>query len=510
MFPLKIFFGYLYSPAYPLGTRLGITVFWQPAAIQDYFIVNITRRCLVISQWLVLWFYTQKIYFSALDIVNVKLRHDALFLSLSYLGIPRFLWRRRRRRYGKKKRRRRPIVLHKSWQRNVFPSLPRKQLIFTGRSRFSRIETKKPTFSDLVWPYHNLLRSSRRYTQTARQRSLSYIFGQFFNRYNQKLKLLHIDMTHRFLTGFYRNMRLKELKPYEGPRRHLKIKSWVVKKSTTAGVSFWIKQPFELQQYRQNWFLKFLARRRPFFGRFLFRRFRRKLSNVRARLTHVRFFWYIKLCFETYFNRRIALSCNSLYLAYFQPTALPRLLLREPAVFQRYTMAMKKRRNMHVSHFRLQARDLSYRPSKPLTRNKFSYAQIVLFLGLQPMWRKFVNVYNLCYIIIASSILKNLQMLAQWLYNMVSIGYTRRFRLLRMRFFMLVAKLLRDYGVFGQYLKGFRIEVYGKTSRSQKTRTRFFGDNTGLRFYRLSFRLNYQAFDIPTFAGMLGVRFWIY
>jgi hypothetical protein len=93
---------------------------------------------------------------------------------------------------------------------------------------------------------------------------------------------------------------------------------------------------------------------------------------------------------------------------------------------------------------------------------------------------------------------------------MVALGQTRRLRSMRMRFFMLLSKVLRDYGVFGQHLRGFRIEVYGKTGKSQKTRMRFFGDNTGLRYYKLSFRMNYQAFDIPTYAGVLGIRFWLY
>lgn len=498
-------FGYLYSPAYPLGTRLGITVFWQPAAIQDFFLLSLTRRCLVISQWLILWFYTQKIYFSALDIVNITTRADTIFLSLSYLGIPRFIWRRKRRRFGKKRRRWKPLIARRIWQRNTFFRCHRYQFQVTKASRLFLKNTLNQKYTS-TQPH--LLVPRRSYQPTTM--GINYVFGQYFQRYNQKLKTMHIDMTHRVLTGFYRNLRLREMAPYFGPKHKLKRRIWVFRRPFTRRLTFIFKNRFNLLQYRQIWFLTFLTRRRAFFGRFLFRRFRRKMSNLRARITHLRFFWYIKLCFESYFKRRIALSCNSLFLAYFQPSVISRLILREPALFQRYINTIKQRRGTQISRFRLQAQDLSFRPAKPLVHNKFSYAQIVLFLGLPPMWRKLVNAYTLCYIIIVSSILKNLQMLAQWLYNMVSIGHTRRFRLLRMRFFMLVAKLLRDYGVFGQYLKGFRIEVYGKTSRSQKTRTRFFGDNTGLRFYRLSFRMNYQAFDIPTFAGVLGVRFWLY
>jgi hypothetical protein len=144
------------------------------------------------------------------------------------------------------------------------------------------------------------------------------------------------------------------------------------------------------------------------------------------------------------------------------------------------------------------------------TKNKYTYAQVVLFLSLAPLWRKLVNTYSLCYLVIVSALLKKIQPLSQWLYNLVSLGTTRRFRMLRMRFFSLMAKVLRDYAVFGHYIRGFRIEVYGKTGRSQKTRTRFFGDSTGLKYYNLGFRMQYQAFDIPTFAGILGIRFWLF
>jgi hypothetical protein len=271
-----------------------------------------------------------------------------------------------------------------------------------------------------------------------------------------------------------------------------------------------LRSAFSLSWYRQMWLVKFLTKRRKFVGRFMFRRFSRKSSTSRTRLSHLRFFWYIKLCFETYFKQRVALSCTNLYLSYFQSGVISRLGLRDITALNRYITGIKQRRSTSVSKFRRLARDLSFRAGKPTTINKFSYTQIVLFLGLHPGWRKLQNVYNLCFLVIGCALLKNVQMVSQWLYNMVSLGHTRRFRLMRMRFFMLVAKLLRDYAVFGQYLQGFRIEVYGKTGRSQKTRTRFFGDNAGLRFYRLSFRMNYQAFDIPTFAGSLGVRFWIY
>jgi len=496
-------FGFLYSPAYPLGPRLGVTVFWQPAAIQDAFLKTLTRRCLIISQWLVLWFYTQKIYFASLDIINTTTQSSALLISLAYLGVPRGLWRKKRRRLGKRRKRvlRRKIL----WKPTPITQRP----LYQFNRSFVLPFTPTPTALDRVWPITGLLRVDRPYRSPAVAGGIRKV-GSFFLNYNRRLKRMHTDLIHRFLSGFYRTVVIKNYQVYKGPRKGIKKQRIVIRKRLSNQVTFNVRAPFELRWYRQMWLLKFLTKRRQFLGRHLYRRLARKSAGCRTRITHLRFFWYVKLCFETYFHHQILLSCTNLYLSYFQAGVITRFQVRERSVLTRYIRGLKQRRNTNVSKFRRLARDLSFRPGKPSTVNKFSYTQIVLFLGLHPGWRKLVNAYSLCYIIITSALLKNVQMLSQWLYNMVSLGQTRRFRLMRMRFFMLVAKLLRDYAVFGQYLKGFRIEVYGKTGRSQKTRTRFFGDTTGLRFYRLSFRMNYQAFDIPTFAGVLGVRFWLY
>jgi hypothetical protein len=499
-------FGFLYSPAYPLGTRLGITVFWQPAVIQDLFLKSLTRRCLVISQWLILWFYTQRIYFASLDIINTTSKSNTMLVSLAYLGVTRSLWRKKRRKFIR--RRKKPLKPKIRWILGHIQRNPRVQFVRNTSILFP-LKTIHRTQVDLCWSFTGLLRS-RTNNRIFRKSGGLNKFGNYFFRYTYKLANMHTDLIKRFLKGFYKTVVIKNYKNYLGPKQKVKRKFTVIKQKLTRNTRFTFSIPFDLEWYRHMWLIKFLAKRRQFLGRHLYRRFRRKSSVCRARVAHLRFFWYIKLCFETYFKQRIALNCINLYLSYFQPGAISRLSLRDSTALNRYITGLKKRRQAKITKFRRLARDLSFRPGKPTTINKFSYTQIVLFLGLHPGWRKLVNVYTLCYIVIVSALLKNVQMLSQWLYNMVSLGQTRRFRLMRMRFFMLVAKLLRDYAVFGQYLKGFRIEVYGKTGRSQKTRTRFFGDTTGLRFYRLSFRMNYQAFDIPTFAGVLGVRFWLY
>jgi hypothetical protein len=500
-----LWFGFLYSPAYPLGTRLGITVFWHPAVIQDFFLPHLTRRGLIISQWLLLWFYTQRIYLASLDIINVTAKNDALFVSLAYLGVPRTIWRKKKRKYIRRRRRVTARRLQRAQRLSIRPTT---QLVFT-RLRFLPRATGKISPLDLTWNYSGLLREKGPVYSKKNYSGLRK-FGNYLLRYTQKLNHLHMDLLKRFLTGFYNNLTIREYRKYLGPKRAIKRKRWVFRKNVSRSFIIMLRSAFSLSWYRQMWLVKFLTKRRKFVGRFMFRRFSRKSSTSRTRLSHLRFFWYIKLCFETYFKQRVALSCTNLYLSYFQSGVISRLGLRDITALNRYITGIKQRRSTSVSKFRRLARDLSFRAGKPTTINKFSYTQIVLFLGLHPGWRKLQNVYNLCFLVIGCALLKNVQMVSQWLYNMVSLGHTRRFRLMRMRFFMLVAKLLRDYAVFGQYLQGFRIEVYGKTGRSQKTRTRFFGDNAGLRFYRLSFRMNYQAFDIPTFAGSLGVRFWIY
>ena len=383
----------------------------------------------------------------------------------------------------------------------MFFRVTRRSLFFSGNGRGSFLNRK--------WNYACLF-IRRRNPYTGQETSSLRKFGHYYLRYCKKVNRMHADLIKRFLTGFYRSVIIKNYKNYLGPKKRVKRKVWVFRKKRFRPFFFAFKMSFNIIWYRKMWLLKFLAKRRKFLGRFIFRRLSRKATAGRTKLTQLRFFWYLKICFETYFNKYVLLNCTNLYISYFQSGVISRLNLRDNSAFQRYVNAIKSRRTTSITRFRRLAQDLSFRPEKPVTINKFSYAQIVLFLGLHPSWRKLVNVYNLCFLIIGSALLKNVQLVSQWLYNMVSLGHTRRFRLMRMRFFMLVAKLLRDYAVFGQYLRGFRIEVYGKTGRSQKTRTRFFGDHTGLRFYRLSFRMNYQAFDIPTFAGVLGVRFWLY
>jgi len=499
------FFGLLYSPAYPLGTRLGVTIFWQPAVIQDYFLGNIARRSLIMCQWLLLWFYTQRIYLASLDIINITRDINALFISLSYLGVPRPLWRKKKRKFVRRRRKFPRRLLFKARAPRVFV---KKHFQITSRFLFL-IEKRNLGFFDKLWNRSGLL-TKRSYPAFLHFSVSKRKFGNYFLRYSKTLNRLHMDLVKRFLTGFYNSVTIKDYKNYFGPKKRLKKKVWFFRKINFRPFGFFFRSTFNLIWYRQMWLLKFLTKRRKFFGRFLFRRLRRKTSSCRTKITQLRFFWYLKICFECYFSQKIALNCVNLYISYFQSGVITRLSLRDSPALNRYINALKVRRTTNITKFRRLARDFSFRPDKPLTINKFSYAQIVLFLGLHPSWRKLVNVYNLCFLVIGSALLKNIQLLSQWLYNMVSLGHTRRFRLMRMRFFMLVAKLLRDYAVFGQYLKGFRIEVYGKTGRSQKTRTRFFGDHAGLRFYRLAFRMNYQAFDVPTFAGVLGIRFWIY
>ncbi len=510
------YFGFLYSPAYPLGHRLGITVFWQPAVIQDHFLMPLLRRCLIITQWLILWFYTQRIYFSSLDILALTEQKDKLVLCLSYLSVPRYLWRRNRR-FKRGKMRRYLQVKLKNY--HVPVSLAR----FSQRIRYSLFNKRIFLTNNFIKSYKQvcylnkipmvladrlLIPRSHKYYSKKKSPSVLLKSGKFINSLNLHLATSHTDLINRFMTGFYSKVKIKSYKSYYGPKRITKNRCIVFRKRSLYSIVFLKK--FSLVIFRRNWMSLFLLRHRRFFSKIAYQRFARKLIPTRLKLTQLRFFWYLKICFETYFKQRIILNCTSLYNYYFQPGVITRFVARDRSLLNRYIEGIKKRRTLFITKFRQQAKDLNFRPEAPQTKNKFSYAQLVLFLGLPPMWRKFTNTYSLCSIVIVSSILKNIQMLSQWLYNMVALGQTRRLRSMRMRFFMLLSKVLRDYGVFGQHLRGFRIEVYGKTGKSQKTRMRFFGDNTGLRYYKLSFRMNYQAFDIPTYAGVLGIRFWLY
>lgn len=139
MIKKRCFFGFLYSPAYPLGTRLGITVFWQPTVIQDFFLANIARRSLILSQWLLLWFYTQRIYLASLDIINITSRKNSLFVSLSYLGVPRQLWRKKKKKFIRRRRKfaRRKLIKASADRAfaKMFFRVTRRSLFFSGNGR---------------------------------------------------------------------------------------------------------------------------------------------------------------------------------------------------------------------------------------------------------------------------------------------------------------------------------------------------------------------------------------
>ena len=260
-----VYFGFLYSPAYPLGTRLGITVFWQPAVIQDLFCTTLARRCIVITQWLILWFYTQHVYFASLDIVSVTTKLNGLFISLAYLGVPRTLWRKKRRKVRRKRRRRIQIVRRKKW-RNAIPAVAGKQLYFTSSNIFRYYSRYR--HSSVLDPYFNatgILRQSHRAFKPTKFGTSSKFFT-YFGRFNTRLNKIHQDLVLRFISGFYKSIVIKEHKNYFGPRRKLKKKFFVFRRCVSRrNLSVVFTMKFDIKRYRAQWLARFLAKRRRFF-----------------------------------------------------------------------------------------------------------------------------------------------------------------------------------------------------------------------------------------------------
>jgi hypothetical protein len=256
-------------------------------------------------------------------------------------------------------------------------------------------------------------------------------------------------------------------------------------------------------------------RRLRFWYTLLGRSFHRVLLPQNYYVNQLRFLWTLKVTLDRYFHCICLLHCNNLFPVYFQTIMIPQLRLCQRNPRQRFIAAIRHRRIAALRYYRdLYYSNIVHRKSEyhppAIGYTRFNYFHTLLFLSLHPVWRKMPNIYVLVYLVIISSITKNVHLLTQWLYTTIFNCRTRRLRSMRMRFFGVVSKLLRDFGLVGRFLTGFRIEVRGKTGRSQKTAVRFFGEMTGIRQHALFFRSSYQSFDVPTYAGVLGVRFWIF
>jgi hypothetical protein len=559
-----------HHPAHPIGIRLGVTLFWQHASMLYVLMPSVAMQCLAIGQWLTAWFTARKIYLLSTDVVDV--RKDRVFIGIQYVAIPLYLYAARKKKFRRLRRRsRRNYVPRLSVQKTlprrircyVIGKLAVTQLPISIISRlWLRQQRVLKRIDRQYWPWdfglkEIGLRLGTRFYKTVRNMKIVRRFYKSYPKYERRNKRFDHFFDVVDMRVFWKAKGAEEFPEDWRPR--------LIHSRTIRRTFRWLKFKYRIKprarphkrqptltiwDYRKWKRRRKLRRRRPFFPirlmaqkrqpallkvlfslttslkykirrsfsfrqRIVTKTFRRYTLTAMYSVQQLRFLWLLKITIDRYFNRICFLTITNIFQAFFQVLMIPIISLRQKTARNRYISGIRYRRSRAIRYFRKLYTKFVLRNMKEYTPpalgyNRFSYFQTVLFLSSHPMWRKISNVYILSYLVIVASILKNTQVISQWLYNVLFNCRTRRLKSMRMRFFGILAKMLRDFGLLGRFLHGFRMEVRGKTGRAQKTSVRYFGDTRGIQRHNLLFRSSYQASDICTYAGILGVRIWLF